>query len=300
MSEEMERIKELLAAAPSTDGVPVEQRRADMDALAGAAPLADGTVVEPLVAGGVRAEWLRPAGGADDGALLYLHGGGYCVGSIVSHRGLASNIAAACGLPVLLIDYRLGPENPFPAAVEDAVTAFDWLLDQGLAPDRLAVAGDSAGGGLTLATLLARRDAGVALPGAAACLSPWTDLTQSSPSMDTHDGVDAMLDRARLQTLADWYLGPDGDPRHPHASPRFADLSGLPPVLLHAADDEVLVDDARLVAEAIEAAGGRVEYRTWPGVFHVWHAVAGLAPEADEAVAEVGRFVKEHLAPSGG
>jgi acetyl esterase/lipase len=114
--------------------------------------------------------------------------------------------------------------------------------------------------------------------------------------MDANVERDPMLNRERLANYADWYLGPDGDAKHPHVSPRFADLSGLPPVLLHAAEDEVLLDDARLVAEGIEVAGGTVEYRTWPGVFHVWHAVAGLAPEADEAVADVGRFVKEHLA----
>jgi acetyl esterase/lipase len=295
MSEEMDRVLEVLAAAPSNDDATPEERRADMDALAGAAPMAEGTVVEPVSAGGVAAEWLRPPGVADDAALMYLHGGGYCVGSLVSHKPMASKIAEACGVPVLLVDYRLGPEHRFPAAVEDAVTAFDWLLQQGLAPDRLAIAGDSAGGGLTLATLLARRDAGMSLPGAAACLSPWTDLTQSGPSMDANVDRDPMLDRARLQNYADWYLGPDGDATHPHASPRFGDFGGLPPVLLHAADDEVLLDDARLVAEGIEAAGGTVEYRTWPGVFHVWHAVAGLAPESDEAVAEVGAFVRRHL-----
>ena len=131
--------------------------------------------------------------------------------------------------------------------------------------------------------------------GAAACLSPWTDLTMDTPSMDANVASDPMLDRARLQQYAEWYLGPDGDPTTPTASPRFGDLSGLPPVLLHAADDEVLVDDARLVAEAIEAAGGVVEYRTWPGCFHVWHAVAGLAPEADEAIAAAGAFLRRHL-----
>lgn len=295
MSEEMDAVLALLAAAPSNDGEPVEKRREDMDALAGASPLAEGTVVEPVSANGVPAEWLRPPGVAEDAALLYLHGGGYAVGSVVSHRGMASKIGAAAGLPVLLLGYRLAPEDPYPAAVEDAVTAFDWLLDQGLSADRLAVAGDSAGGGLTLATLLARRDAGVALPGAVACLSPWTDLTMTSASIDANAATDPMLDRPRLQVYADWYLA-GGDPRDPLASPRFADLSGLPPVLLHAAEQEVLLDDARLVAEAIAAAGGEVEYRTWPGVFHVWHAVAGLAPEADEAVAAVGAFLRLHLA----
>jgi acetyl esterase/lipase len=295
MSQEMEAVLAILAAAPSNDGDPVEQRRADMDALAGTAPLAEGTVVEPVSAGGVEAVWLRPPGVAEDGALLYLHGGGYAVGSIVSHTPMASKIGAAAGLPVLLIDYRLAPEHPFPAAVEDAGTAFDWLLGQGLAPERLAVAGDSAGGGLTLALLLARRDAGAVPPGAAACLSPWTDLTMGSASMDANAATDPMLDRSRLQQYADWYVG-DVDPRQPLASPRFGELGGLPPVLVHAAEQEVLLDDAVAVAEAIEAAGGVVEYRTWPGVFHVWHAVAGLAPEADEAVAEVGEFLRARLA----
>jgi acetyl esterase/lipase len=294
MSDEMARVLEVLWASPRNDGVGPERMRTDMDALAGAAPLAKGTVVEPVSANGVRAEWLRPAGVVDGGALVYLHGGGYCVGSLVSHKPMASKIGAAAGLPVLLVDYRLGPEHPHPAAVEDAVTALDWVFEQGLAPDRVAVAGDSAGGGLTLATLLARRDAGVPLPGAAACLSPWTDLTMDTPSMDANTGTDPMLDRARLQVYADWYLG-GGDATDPLASPRFGDVSGLPPVLIHAAEDEVLLDDARLVAEAVEAAGGVVEYRTWPGAFHVWHATAGLVPEADEAVAAVAAFLRHHL-----
>jgi acetyl esterase/lipase len=206
---------------------------------------------------------------------------------------MASKVGAAAGLPVLLVDYRLAPEHPFPAGLEDAGTAVDWLLGQGLEPERIAVAGDSAGGGLTLALLLQRRDAGAALPGAAACLSPWTDLTMTSPSIEANAATDPMLDRDRLQTYADWY---GGDVEEPLVSPRFGDLHGLPPVLIHAAEQEVLLDDARLVAEGIDAAGGVCEYRSWPGVFHVWHAVAGLAPEADEAVAEVGRFLRERLA----
>ena len=296
MSAEMEFVLELLAAAPRDLDRSPEERRLEMDALAGSSPLVEDTVVEPVVAGGVPAVWVRAPGAVDDGALLYLHGGGYVVGSTVSHRPLASRLSAASGLPVLLLDYRLAPEHVFPAAVEDAVTAVDWLLDQGLAADRIAVAGDSAGGGLTLATLIARRDAGVALPGAAACLSPWTDLTMDTPSMDANAATDPMLDREGLQQYADWYLGDGGDATAPTASPRFGDLSGLPPVLLHAAATEVLADDARLVAEAIEAAGGEVEHRTWPGCFHVWHATAGMTPEGDEAVADIGRFLTEKLA----
>jgi acetyl esterase/lipase len=292
MSDEMDAVLAILATQQSDPADPPEKRRADMDALAGAAPLAEGTVVEPVDAGGVPGVWVRPPGAAEDRALLYLHGGGYVVGSSVSHTPMASKIGAAAGLPVLLVDYRLAPEDPCPAGLEDAGTAFDWLLGQGLAAEHLAVAGDSAGGGLTLALLLQRRDVGAALPGAAACLSPWTDLTMSSPSVDANVPTDPMLDRERLRVYADWYAG---DVHDPLVSPRFADLAGLPPVLIHAAEQEILLDDARLVAEGIEAAGGVVEYRTWPGVFHVWHAVAGLAPEADEAVAELGRFLRQHL-----
>lgn len=295
MSDEMAMVMDLLWAAARNDDATVEERRVEIDLLAGASPLAEGTVGEAVDVDGVPGEWLRPPGVAEDGALLYLHGGGYVVGSVVSHRPLASKLAAATGVPALIIDYRMGPEDPFPAAVDDAVASFHWLVARGLDPSRIAVAGDSAGGGLTLATLLALRDAGGPVPGAAACISPWADLTMSTPSMDANTGGDPMLDRERLQWYADRYV-PDGtDPRSPLVSPCFADLSGLPPVVVHAADDEVLVDDARLVAEAVEAAGGTVEYRTWPDAFHVFHATAGLTPEGDEAVAAMGAFLKAHL-----
>jgi epsilon-lactone hydrolase len=291
MSEEMERILELLWAAPSNDGAPIEQRRADMDELSGATPLIEGTTTEAVEVAGRPAQWVRGPGAEPDAGVLYLHGGGYCVGSIASHTPLASRVSAASGAPVLVLDYRLGPEHPFPAAVEDAVAAYRALLDDGVDPGRLAIAGDSAGGGLTLATLLSLRDQGVALPSAAACISPWVDLTMSLPSIEANAGSDPMLARHRLQQYADWYLG-DADPKDPLASPRFADLSGLPPVLLHVAQEEILLDEVREVAEAIVAAGGEVEHRACPGTFHVWHAVAGLAPEADQAVAELGDFVR--------
>lgn len=296
MSDEMELVLELLWAAPNNDDLPMPQRRLDMDAMTSGLPTAEGTEIEEVVVGGMAAEWLRPPGVADDGALLYLHGGGYCVGSITSHRALASRLAAASGLPALIIDYRLGPEHPFPAAVDDGVAGLDWLLDRGLAPSRIAVAGDSAGGGLTLATLLARRDAGAPLPGAAGCISPWADLTMASPSIDANVDRDPMLDRRGLQIYAEHYLGESGDPRHPLASPVFADLAGLPPVVIHAAEEEVLLDDARLMAEGIEAAGGTVEYRTWSGAFHVFHATAGTTPEGTEAVTAMGAFLAAHTA----
>jgi monoterpene epsilon-lactone hydrolase len=295
MSDEMARVMQVLWAVPRNDEATAEERRLEMDGLAGSAPMAEGTDVEVVDADGVPGQWLRPPGVLDDGALLYLHGGGYCVGSVVSHTPMASKLGAAAGLPVLIVDYRLGPEHRFPAAVDDAVTAFRWLVAQGLEPERIAVGGDSAGGGLTLATMLALRAAGDPLPGAAACISPWTDLTMSAPSMDANVDGDPMLDRSRLQTYADWYLGPDRDPTDPLVSPRFGDLAGLPPVVIHAADDEVLLDDARLVAEAIESAGGTLEFRTWPEAFHVFHATAGLVPEADEAIAAMGAFLRTHL-----
>lgn len=295
MSQEMDFVLELIRQAPDDHDEPIEVRRANMDALAASAPTVEGVATEPATVGGIAGLWVRAPGAAADGALLYLHGGGYASGSSASHAPLAGHLSAATGLPALVIDYRRAPEHPFPAAVDDAVAAYRALVGSGLTPGRIAVAGDSAGGGLTLATLLALRDAGDELPAAGACLSPWTDLTGTAPSIDANADRDVMLTAGHLKQYADWYL--DGeDPEHPLASPRFADLQGLPPVLVHVAEDEILLDDSREVAAAIEATGGTVEYRSWPGVFHVWHAVVPLAPEAVEAVEALGAFVRRHLA----
>jgi acetyl esterase/lipase len=269
--------------------------RAGMEAMVGAMPLVEGTVVETVMAGGVPSEWVRPGTPvATDSCVLYLHGGGYVIGSVNTHRGLASHLAARTGLAVLVVDYRLGPEHPFPAALDDALAAYEWVLGQGFAADHVVIAGDSAGGGLTLATLLALRDRNRPLPAAAVPISPWTDLTLSGDSMDGLDAQDPMVRRPGLQRMADWYLG-DHDATDPLASPVFADPRGLPPLLIHVGAVETLLDDATRFAEHARAAGVDVTLEVWPEMIHVWHAFGPMIPESEAGVARVAEFVAQHL-----
>jgi acetyl esterase/lipase len=270
-----------------------------MEAMVGGLGPPTGTEIELVELEHVDAEWIHgPEVPADDGgAVLYLHGGGYCIGSVHTHRALAARVSEAAGLPVLLLGYRLAPEHPHPAAVDDAVAGYRWLLDRGFEPRQLTIAGDSAGGGLTLATLLTVRDDDPdLLPSAAALLSPWADLTQSSDSMAANASRDPAVDPVGLDEMAEWYAG--SDRRAPMVSPRFADLAGLPPLLIQVGESEILLDDATGTAAAAEAAGVDVTLEVWPDVFHVWHASAGMTPEGDEAVATVGRFLAEWVGAS--
>jgi phosphinothricin tripeptide acetyl hydrolase len=271
-----------------------------MAGMASGAAAPDGIRVRSGTLGGVRAEWLTPVGVETDATVLYLHGGGYCIGSLDTHRPLAGRIAAATGRTVITLDYRLAPEDPFPAALDDAVSAYCELLASGTQPPRLAIAGDSAGGGLTVATLLALRAEGTPLPAAAVGLSPWVDLTQTAPSFDTRATVDPMVSRAGLQVMASAYLG-SADPRTPLASPLFAeDLGGLPPIHIEVGECEVLLDDSTRLAGRIEAAGGEVSLTVWPELIHVFQAFAGpLVPEAEKSIGVIGGFLARHLGLSG-
>ena len=224
--------------------------------------------------------------------VLYLHGGGYVMGSLATHRNLAARVSRATAGRALLLDYRLAPEHPFPAALEDAVAGYRWLLSEGHDPGRLALAGDSAGGGLVLATLVLLRTSGDSLPAAAVCLSPWTDLALTSESMETRADSDPAVDRVTLQHWAEHYLG-GSDPLHPLASPLYADLAGLPPLLLLVGTAEVLLDDAARVARKAVVAGVEVVHEQWPELGHVFAAYANT-PEAAEAVALIGGFLDEH------
>jgi phosphinothricin tripeptide acetyl hydrolase len=258
--------------------------------------LAEGATVAEVDAAGVPCEWVATPSSRADRALLYLHGGGYVLGSRRSHRPMLSRIAAAGGVRVLSADYRLAPEHRHPAAVDDAVAAWRWLLASGVSPAHAAIGGDSAGGGLTVAALVAIRDAGYPLPAAAVCLSPWADLEVSGESARRNAEKDPMV---RLDDLSHWvslYVPPGVSPRAPLASPLHASLKGLPPMLVHVAKDEVLHDDATRLAARAREAGVDVTLDEWDGVFHVWHFFAGIAPEADEAVARVGRFLQSKLA----
>jgi acetyl esterase/lipase len=266
---------------------------------AGLIPLADDVVVEPIDAGGVPGEWTRVPGVRDDAALLYLHGGGYVIGSPDTHRRLCGALARATGAPVLSLDYRLAPEHPHPAAVNDSTTAYSFLLESGvsgvgLAPSRLAIAGDSAGGGLTVATLVKLRDDGVAQPGAAVAISPWVDMTMTGESMVTLADADPLVKPVGIAKMRDWFIG-DTDPTDPYASPLFADLSGLAPLLIHVGEIETLLDDSRRLHAAIVAAGGDSTIVEFPEMIHVFHAFAEIAPESDAAIGQAAEFVRKHL-----
>ena len=196
---------------------------------------------------------------------------------------------------MLNVDYRLAPEHPHPAAVDDAVAAYRWLTtDGGIAPERVVLCGDSAGGGLAVATLLALRDAGDPLPAGAALISPWTDLTFSGASHDTRLDVDPMCSRTSLSPSVEAYVG-DGDPKAPLVSPAHADLAGLPPLLIHVGDHETLLDDSTMLAERAAAAGVDVELWVAPEMIHVWHVFAGMVPESDVALATLGRWIEARL-----
>lgn len=294
-SPQLEIICQMLASTrPIAPERTLLEQRADLEAMAGGAPLPDGARKELVRAGGVPAEWVWGADAGDDGAILYLHGGGYVMGSITTHRSHVARLSQATGVRGLALDYRLAPEHAFPAAVDDAVAAYEWLLDHGVAPRRVAIAGDSAGGGLTVSTLVALRDRGRPLPAAGVCLSPWVDLALTGASMDEKAAVDPMVQRDRLARMAEAYLG-STDPQAPLASPLHADLRGLPPLLVQVGTRETLLDDASRLADRARAAGVDVTYEAWDDMIHVWQCFAPLLPEADEAIARIGSFLRARL-----
>jgi monoterpene epsilon-lactone hydrolase len=249
--------------------------------------------ISPAQVGGVPGEWVDGASAAK-AVLLYLHGGGYFGCSAASHRPITVAFALQ-GFRVLAPDYRLAPENQFPAAVDDAVAAYRGLLGEGYSPERIVVGGDSAGGGLALSLLLALRDAGLPLPAGAALFSPWTDLAATGDSVRTNANHCAMFNGPDIGPSARYYLG-DTDPRHPLASPLYADLAGLPPLLIHVGEDEVLRDDSIRLAERARAAGVRVDLKVWPVVPHAWQLAPHKIPEARTSLRESAAFLHELVA----
>jgi len=290
------QLAELIAsmrAQPRALDVDTDELRRNFDLLGSMSPLPDGVRCEPVDAGGVPAEWITPPV-ADDRTILYLHGGGYVIGSIGSHRAMIARIAIAARARALAIDYRLAPEHPYPAAVDDATAAYRWLLAQGIEPARLAIAGDSAGGGLTAATLLALRDAGDVLPAAAVCISPWLDLACSGETMRTKAADDPVLTPERLQRWAGQYLN-GTDARTPVASPLYGDLSGLPPLLMQVGTAEVLLDDSLRFAERARAAGVDVTLEPWEELIHIW-PIFFMLPESQQAIERVGAWLCQRIA----
>jgi monoterpene epsilon-lactone hydrolase len=286
----IEMIKDLVSKKVET----VAEMRANFAEAMSELRVADDVTCTPVDAGGVRAEWIVPPGAVAERVLLYLHGGGYVLCSVSTHRDLISRIARAAGMRALGVDYRLAPEHPFPAAVEDATTAYRWLVSHGTAPGHIAIAGDSAGGGLTLATLVALRDAGDPLPATGVCLSPWVDLEGSGPSNTTKAEADPFVRKEMIQFMAEQYLG-GRDPRTPLAAPLYADLHGLPPLLIQVGTAEILLDDATRAADRAKAAGVEVSLEVWDDMIHVWQLFAPLLPEGQQAIERIGAFIRQHM-----
>jgi monoterpene epsilon-lactone hydrolase len=247
-------------------------------------------------AGGIPALWCTPAASAQDRVIVYTHGGGYVVGSMHTHRKLAGHLARAAGCRALVIDYRRAPEFPHPAPVEDAVTAYRWLLDQGIEPGHIATCGDSAGGGLCTSMVLKARDEGLPVPAGIMPLSPWYDMEGKGASLDGNAAVDVLVQREILMGMAATFLG-DGSPSDPLANPLYAELAGLPPVLIQVGGDETLLDDSHRFADRARAAGVDVTVEVYPEMQHVFHFLAGRAPEADEAMAQLGAWARDRLSP---
>lgn len=292
---EIVKLKRILRekALPPGANITLEQRRGGMEKVAFKA--ADDIKTETVTVAGRAAEWVTAPGSQTGRAILYLHGGGYVMGSANTHRSMVGELSRAAQAAALLLDYRLAPESPFPAAVEDGVAAYKWLLDQGFAPKNLAIAGDSAGGGLVVATLVSARDQGLPMPKAAVPISPWADMTCSNESYRTRAEADPMVGSGGIGDMAKLYLQ-GADPKNPLASPNFASLKSLPPLLIHVGRDEVLLDDSIKLDQKAKADGVDSTLEIWEDMIHVWHAFHPMLPEGKQAIERVGAFLREHWA----
>ena len=281
-----------LASRPRSDDY--RQRRRDIDARGLAYGVASDVTVEPVTANGVRAEWTSTPGDSSDAAILYLHGGGYVIGSLDSHRHLAAEAGRAAGCWALALDYRLAPEHPVPAAVDDAVAGYRYLLGRGITPGRIAIAGDSAGGGLVVAAMVAIRNAGLPQPGCGWCISPWVDMEASGETMASKAAADPTVQKAGILDMARLYLN-GADPRSPLASPIYADLTGLAPLLIQVGACETLLDDAIRLARLAGAADVYVDLQVWPEMIHVWHLFHPELKAGRRALDAGGDFVRAQI-----
>jgi monoterpene epsilon-lactone hydrolase len=292
-SEQLRTLVEMLRSRPALAELSIEEQRANFEEMASLFLVPPDVRREPVDAGGVSAEWITAPGATADRVVLYLHGGGYMLGSINTHREMVSRLSGAAGARALLIDYRLAPEHPHPAAVEDSTAAYRWLLRGGVDPARLVIAGESAGGGLTVATLVALRNAGERLPAAGVCLSSWVDLECVGESMTTKADIDPLVQRETILEMAKAYLG-GADPRTPLAAPLHADLTGLPPLLIQVGTAEALLDDSTRLAERARSTGVEVVLEPWDDMIHMWHWFAAMLPEGQQAIDRIGEFIRRH------
>jgi acetyl esterase/lipase len=288
---QLDSLVTLLRSRPAPETPDIGQARARFEKMADFLGGAPDAKCEKVNASGVPAEWVRAPGCDPARAVLYLHGGGYAIGSINTHRRLAYDISAASAAAVLVIDYRLAPEHPFSAAVDDAAAAWRWLLQQGFTANRLSIAGDSAGGGLTIATLVNLRDQKLGLPACAVAISPWVDLEGVGNSIMTRAAQDPMVQKDGLLWMAGMYLN-DKDAKTPLAAPLHADLKGLPPILVQVGTAETLLDDSTRIAEKLHAAGVEVRLSAWPNMLHVFPLFAPVLSEGRDGCLEIGTFIR--------
>jgi epsilon-lactone hydrolase len=286
---EIEAIRAMLAARPRPAGVGEQRQR--LDALGTQYPVPEDVRIEPVQANGVAAEWTSTPSADPGRVILFLHGGGYIAGSLNSHRHLVAQAGREARARTLALDYRLAPENPFPAALEDVIAGHRFLLSEGYEAKHIMLAGESAGGGLAMATLVSLRDANLPLPGCVWLSSPWVDLEAISPSMTEKAPVDPLIQRPYLLELAAAYLN-GRDPRTPLAAPLYADLRGLPPMLIQVGSAETLLDDAVRLAGVAGAADVRVRLEIWPDMIHAWHLFYQQLEAGRRSLAEAGAFIR--------
>ena len=295
--EQLEKLVDLLGKRVREKPFRPGPMRAEMDQLGTRFPPPEDAVVHRTFTKGVNAEWVSAPGLHENRAIVYLHGGGYVIGSPHSHRNLAYQLAKYANAPVLVVDYRLAPEHPFPAAVQDSVKAWRSLLEQGFEPRCLGIAGDSAGGGLAVASQLQIRNEGLPMPAASVCISPWTDMAGTGETITTKADEDPSVKEESLRWMAQQYMA-GASLEAPLASPIHADLSGLSPMLIQGGGAEILLDDARRLAVKAGADGVEVSLRIWEHMVHVWHLYQPMLSEADDALAEAGKWFDERLASS--
>jgi epsilon-lactone hydrolase len=289
----IDAVRALLSAKPRPVGW--AERRQRLDEVGSHWPVADDVTLDAVDLDGVPGEWSIVPGSDASRVLMFFHGGGYCSGSILSHRRMVTEAGRAAGVRTLAVGYRLAPEHPFPAAFDDALTAWFFLRGQGIAAGHIAIGGDSAGGGLTVALVNRLRDAREELPGCAWLVSPWTDLTMSGATLATKDAVDPLIHKGYLDELTDAYLPAGMDRKDPRVSALHADLKGFPPALIQVGSDETLLDDATRFAAAAGAAAVPVTLEIWPHMIHAWHLWNARLEPGRQALASAGAFMRRHL-----
>ena len=289
---EIVAIRAMLTQDPTK--MSLAELRAAYDALGAAFPIPPDVTVRAEDGCGAHAEWGTTPDANESHVILYLHGGGYAIGSLASHRGLVAALGRAARTRTLALDFRLAPEAPFPAAVDDALAAYRFLLDQGIKHSAIAIAGDSAGGGLTVATLVAAREAGLPQPACGVCISPWMDLEMLGDTMKTKASEDPLVTQSLLQAWSSAYLN-NADPRNPLASPLHANLKELAPLLIQVGSAEILLDDSIRLAAAASAQEVSVRLEAWPEMIHVWHLFHPILADARRALASAGVFVQERM-----